>query len=56
MENPIIGITTQGTIVTIVKSMDMFLRITLEQISNETTIDGWVRLHLLAIWRLVILE
>ena len=27
MENPTIGITTQGTVVTIVKSMDMLLEI-----------------------------
>ena len=33
----------------------MFLVISLENISKETTIDGWVRLHALAIWRLVIL-
>lgn len=40
MENPMIGITRQGIVVTIVKNMDMFLRIALEHISEETTIDG----------------
>ena len=55
MKNPTIGIIIQGTVVTIVKSMDIFLRIALEHISKATTIDGWVRLHALAIWRLVIL-
>ena len=53
MENPTIGITIKGTIVTIVKSMDIFLRISLEHILEVITVDDWVKLHALAIWRLV---
>ena len=34
------GTTTQDKVVTIVKSMDIYLRTTLEHISRETTIDG----------------
>ena len=33
-KNPIIGITTQSTVVTTVKNMDMFLRISLEKEKN----------------------
>ena len=40
IENPMIGITTQGTIVTIVKNIDTFLRISLEHILEATKIDG----------------
>ena len=40
IENPTIGITTQGIVITIVKSMDMLLRIPLEHISEVTTVDG----------------
>lgn len=40
MENPMIGIITQGTVVTIIKNMDMFLRIKLEHILEATKIDG----------------
>ena len=54
VENPTIGSTIQGTLVTIVKNMDIFLRIALEHISKATTTYGWVRLHVLAVWRLVI--
>ena len=53
MENPTIGVTKQGTIATIVKRMDMFLRISLVRISDTTTIDGWVRLQSLVVSRLV---
>ena len=35
-----IGTTTQGKVVTIVKSMDIYLRITLEHILKEIIIDG----------------
>ena len=34
------GTTTQGKVVTIVKSMDIYLRIALEHTLKETTIDG----------------
>lgn len=40
MENPTIGITIQGIVFTIIKSMDMLLRIALEHILEVTTIDG----------------
>ena len=55
MKNPTVRITTHGTIVTIVKNMDMFLRIELEIFLEEITIDGWVRLHALVVSRLVML-
>ena len=48
-----IRITIQGIVVTIIKSMDMLLRITIEHISEVTTIDGWVKVHASVIWRLV---
>ena len=51
----IIGIIIQGIVVTIVKSMDMFLRIVLEHTSEVTKKGGWVKPHVLAIWRLVTL-
>ena len=35
-----IGTTTQGKAVSIVKSMDIYLRTTLEHTLKETTIDG----------------
>ena len=35
-----IGTTIQGKVVTIVKSMDIYLRIALEHTSKENTIDG----------------
>ena len=35
-----IGTTTQGKVVTIVKSMDIYLKIALEHISKEIIIDG----------------
>ena len=35
-----IGTTTQGKVVTIVKSMDIYLRTTLEHTLKDTTIDG----------------
>ena len=35
MENPMIGIATQGKIVTIIKNMDMFLRIGLKHIKRK---------------------
>ena len=40
MKIPLIGITIQDIAVTIVKSMDTFLRITLKHILEATTIDG----------------
>lgn len=40
MENSMIGIATQGIVVTIVKNMDMFLRIALENILEENRIYG----------------
>jgi hypothetical protein len=39
MENPTIGITIQGTNVTIVNIMDMLLRIALEYILEVTSVD-----------------
>lgn len=35
VENPMIGIITQGTIVTIIKNMDIFPRISLEYIQRK---------------------
>ena len=35
-----IGTTTQGKVFTIIKSMEIYLRTTLEHTSKETTIDG----------------
>ena len=55
IENPMIAITIQDIVVTIFNYMDMFLRIALEHISKETTIDGWVILHALVVSRLVML-
>ena len=40
MENPTIGITIKVTIITIVKSMDMLLRIALEHILEVIIVDG----------------
>ena len=40
METPMIGITTKGIVITIVKNMDMFLRIILRHTSEVTTRDG----------------
>ena len=54
MEIFIIGITIQDKAIIIVKNMDISLRTALEHPSTETTIDGWVKLHALAIWRLAI--
>ena len=54
METLKIGIIILGIVATIVKSMDMFLRIALEHISEVITVDGWVILHALVVWRLVI--
>ena len=51
---PTIEIVIQGKFVTIVKSMDMFLRTALEHTSKATAIDGWVRLHALVVSRVVI--
>ena len=42
-----IGTTIQGKVVTIVKSMDIYLRITLEHTSRGTTIDGGIKLLVL---------
>ena len=49
----IIGIIIQGIVVTAIKSMDMFLRIVLEHTLEVITIGGWVKPHVLAVWRLV---
>ena len=40
MHTIIVGTTTQGKVVTIVKNMDIYLRIVLEHTLKETTIDG----------------
>ena len=40
MKTLIIEIIRQGIVVTIVKSMDMFLRIVLEHISEPIIVDG----------------
>ena len=53
METLIIGITIQGTVVTILRSMDIFLRIVLEHISEVITKGGWVKPHVLVVSRLV---
>ena len=48
-----IGITIQDIGVTIVKNMDLSLRIALEHILVVTTRDGWVKPHVFAFTRLV---
>ena len=53
MTTLIIMIIIQGIVVTTVKSMDMFLRTVLEHTSRLTTKGGWVKPHLLVVWRLV---
>ena len=53
MTSLIIGIIIQGIVVTIVNSVDMFLRIVLEHTSEATTKGGWVKPHVLVVWRLV---
>ena len=55
MENPTIGIKIQVIFFIIVKSMDMLLRIALEHISEVITVDGWVKLHVVVVRRLVTL-
>ena len=55
MITPIIGITIQDIAITIVKNMDISLRIALEHTSVVTTRDGWVKPHFLAITRLATL-
>lgn len=47
-----IGTIIQGKVVTIVKSMEIYLRTILEHMSRETTIDGWTRLLISVAWRL----
>ena len=49
----IIGIIIQGIVVTTVKSMDMFLKTVLEYTLGLITKGGWVKPHVLAVWRLV---
>ena len=51
-----IGIKIQDTIVIIVNNMDTSLRIALEHISKEITVDGWVKLHALVVTKLVMWE
>ena len=51
-----IGITIQDIAVIIIKNMDISLRTTLEHISVETIIVGWVKPHVLVVTRLVISE
>ena len=53
METLIIGIIAQTIVVTIVNSMDIFLRIVLEHTSKVTTKGGWVKPHVLVVWWLV---
>ena len=52
MKNLTIGIKIQDIAITIVKNMDIFLRIALEHTSMVTTIDGWVKPHVLVVTRL----
>ena len=52
METLIIGITIQDIAVTIIKKMDISYRTTLEHILVVTTRDGWVKPHVLVVWRL----
>ena len=51
METLTIVITIQEIAITIVKNMDICLRIASEHISMVTTRDGWVKPHVLAITR-----
>ena len=53
MTTPITRIKIQDIAITIVKNMDISLRIALEHILVVTTRDGWVKPHILAITRLV---
>ena len=54
MESLITKIIIQDIAVIIVKNMDMFLRMVLGHALEVTTKGGWVKPHVLAIWRLVI--
>ena len=47
-----IGIIIQGKVVTIVKSIDIYLRNELEHTSRGTTTGGWIRLLVSVAWRL----
>ena len=53
MENFITRIIIQDIVVTIVKNMNMFLRILSGHTSEVTTRGGWVKPHVLVVWRLV---
>ena len=53
MATPIIGIIIQDITIIIAKNMDMFYRIVLGNTSVVTKKCGWVKPHVLAIWRLV---
>ena len=55
METLTIGIIIQDIVVTIVKNMDMFLRIVLGNTLEVTTKGVWVKPHVLVVWRLVTL-
>ena len=56
MKTLAIGITIQDIAAIIVKSMDISLRTTLEHISEELIVDGWVKLHALVVTKLVMWE
>ena len=51
-----IGITIQDLAIIIVKSMDTFLRTTLEHILEEIIVDGWVKQHAFVVTKLVMWE
>ena len=51
-----IGITIQDIAIIILKRMDTSLKIALEHISEEITLDGWVKLHALVVTKLVMWE
>ena len=53
MTTLLIGIIIQGIIVTTIKSMDIFLRTILDYILEMITKGGWVKPHVLVVWRLV---
>ena len=56
MTTLVIGITIQDIATKIVKNMDTSLRIALEHILEEITVDGWAKLHVLVVTKLVMWE
>ena len=55
MTTLITRIIIQDIVVIIVKNIDMFLRFLIRHTSMVNTKGGWVKPHVLAIWRLIIL-